>query len=98
MSPELIARLVVCGGTIFPQSQQAMSAEGSSYGGSRPLVAASMTPETRTMLQETYYPGYSGEPEGSGAMTLDSLADPPPGAKPRYPYSTLIRWVWNYMS
>lgn len=68
-----------------------MSAEGSSYGAGRALGGPNMTPEARSMLQETYYPGYTGEPESSGSMTLDSLADPPPGAKPRYPYSTLIR-------
>jgi hypothetical protein len=73
------------------QTQQAMSTEGASYGAGRSMGTPSMTPETRNMLQEAYYPGYTGEPEASGAMTLDSLADPPPGAKPRYPYSTLIR-------
>ncbi|PVG00507.1 hypothetical protein CPB86DRAFT_782581 [Serendipita vermifera] len=52
-----------------------------------------MTAEARNQLQETYYPGYSGEAESSQAMTLDSLQDPPPGTKPRYPYSTLIRYA-----
>lgn len=52
-----------------------------------------MTPEARTQLQETYYPGYTHDGDGQHQMTLDSLADPPPGTKPRYPYSTLIRSV-----
>ncbi|KAG8812747.1 hypothetical protein FRC17_001843 [Serendipita sp. 399] len=52
-----------------------------------------MTPEARNQLQETYYPGYTGDGETSQPMTLDSLQDPPPGTKPRYPYSTLIRYA-----
>lgn len=70
-----------------------MTEEETAYGIGKSSAGSNMSQESRNMLQETYYPGYGGEPEASGAMTLDSLQDPPPGTKPRYPYSTLIRYA-----
>ncbi|KAG9058830.1 hypothetical protein FS842_000027 [Serendipita sp. 407] len=67
-----------------------MSGTKTAYG---PSGIHNMTPEARNQLQETYYPGYTGDSEASQTMTLDSLQDPPPGTKPRYPYSTLIRYA-----
>jgi hypothetical protein len=75
----------------FCRKPSSMSSSEVSYGVGRPIAAHNMTAEARNQLQETYYPGYSGEAESGQTMTLDSLQDPPPGTKPRYPYSTLIR-------
>ena len=49
--------------------------------------------ETSVPAQSTFYPGGYPEVEPGQPMTLDSLQDPPPGTKPRYPYSTLIRFA-----
>ncbi|CAG7847485.1 SubName: Full=Uncharacterized protein {ECO:0000313/EMBL:CCA75373.1} [Serendipita indica DSM 11827] len=50
-----------------------------------------MSNEVQNGGQDSYYPTHTGEGDASQPMTLDSLQDPPPGTKPRYPYSTLIR-------
>ena len=49
--------------------------------------------ESSVPAQSTFYPGGYPEVEPGQPMTLDSLQDPPPGTKPRYPYSTLIRFA-----
>ena len=49
--------------------------------------------EPSVPAQSTFYPGGYPEVEPGQPMTLDSLQDPPPGTKPRYPYSTLIRFA-----
>ena len=41
----------------------------------------------------TYYPDTPGDLSGGLPINLDSLRDGPPGSKPFYPYSTLIRYV-----
>ena len=41
----------------------------------------------------TYYPETPGDLSGGLPINLDSLRDGPPGSKPFYPYSTLIRYV-----
>ena len=38
-----------------------------------------------------YYPEPHGDITGGLPINLDSLRDGPPGTKPFYPYSTLIR-------
>ncbi|KAJ7068020.1 hypothetical protein C8F01DRAFT_1116575 [Mycena amicta] len=40
-----------------------------------------------------YYPPDTSEPNESLPINLDSLRDGPPGTKPFYPYSTLIRYA-----
>lgn len=45
-------------------------------------------------LSGNYYPQES-DLTGGLPINLDSLRDGPPGSKPFYPYSTLIRYVWN---
>ncbi|CCA75373.1 hypothetical protein PIIN_09357 [Serendipita indica DSM 11827] len=52
-----------------------------------------MSNEVQNGGQDSYYPTHTGEGDASQPMTLDSLQDPPPGTKPRYPYSTLIRYA-----
>jgi hypothetical protein len=49
--------------------------------------------ESSAPAHSTFYPGGYPEVEPGQPMTLDSLQDPPPGTKPRYPYSTLIRYA-----
>lgn len=41
----------------------------------------------------SYYPESSNDLSGGLPINLDSLRDGPPGSKPFYPYSTLIRFV-----
>ncbi|KAI0686794.1 hypothetical protein BC835DRAFT_1287441 [Cytidiella melzeri] len=41
----------------------------------------------------TYYPETPGDLSGGLPINLDSLRDGPPGSKPFYPYSTLIRYA-----
>jgi len=41
----------------------------------------------------TYYPETPGDLTGGLPINLDSLRDGPPGSKPFYPYSTLIRYA-----
>lgn len=40
-----------------------------------------------------YPPGDNNDHSGGLPISLDSLRDGPPGSKPFYPYSTLIRCV-----
>lgn len=45
----------------------------------------------------SYYPeAPGGDLSGGLPINLDSLRDGPPGSKPFYPYSTLIRYVWPH--
>lgn len=41
----------------------------------------------------SYYPDNNNDLTGGLPINLDSLRDGPPGSKPFYPYSTLIRYV-----
>lgn len=41
----------------------------------------------------SYYPAEPNDLTGGLPINLDSLRDGPPGSKPFYPYSTLIRYV-----
>jgi hypothetical protein len=50
-------------------------------------------PGSSATAPPAFYPGGYPEVEPGQPMTLDSLQDPPPGTKPRYPYSTLIRYA-----
>jgi len=43
------------------------------------------------MQANAYYPEPPSDVTGGLPITLDSLRDGPPGSKPFYPYSTLIR-------
>lgn len=45
------------------------------------------------MSQTLYFPQESNEMSGGLPINLDSLRDGPPGSKPFYPYSTLLRYV-----
>ena len=44
-------------------------------------------------LANDYYPEPHNDITGGLPINLDSLRDGPPGTKPFYPYSTLIRYV-----
>lgn len=48
-------------------------------------------PEHQTDLSGSYYPQEPNDLTGGLPINLDSLRDGPPGSKPFYPYSTLIR-------
>ena len=43
----------------------------------------------------SYYPQEPNDLTGGLPINLDSLRDGPPGSKPFYPYSTLIRYVFG---
>jgi forkhead box protein J2/3 len=45
------------------------------------------------MQANAYYPEPPNDVTGGLPITLDSLRDGPPGSKPFYPYSTLIRYA-----
>ena len=51
-----------------------------------------MMPDAQDMSGTSYYPPES-DLTGGLPINLDSLRDGPPGSKPFYPYSTLIRYV-----
>lgn len=55
------------------------------------------TPEQQPDLSVTssYYPQEPNDLTGGLPINLDSLRDGPPGSKPFYPYSTLIRYVFD---
>lgn len=60
------------------------------------VMPQEMMPQQQiTPLQNinTYYPETPGDLTGGLPINLDSLRDGPPGSKPFYPYSTLIRYV-----
>lgn len=44
-------------------------------------------------MSGSYYPQEPNDLSGGLPINLDSLRDGPPGSKPFYPYSTLIRYV-----
>lgn len=46
------------------------------------------------MPPSSYYPDPPNDLTGGLPINLDSLRDGPPGSKPFYPYSTLIRYVF----
>jgi forkhead box protein J2/3 len=43
----------------------------------------------------SYYPQEPNDLTGGLPINLDSLRDGPPGSKPFYPYSTLIRYAYD---
>lgn len=51
-----------------------------------------MMPDGQDM-SGNYYPQQENDLTGGLPINLDSLRDGPPGSKPFYPYSTLIRYV-----
>lgn len=51
-----------------------------------------MMPDQGPDLSNSYYP-QENDLTGGLPINLDSLRDGPPGSKPFYPYSTLIRYV-----
>jgi hypothetical protein len=55
------------------------------------------TPEHPTDLSGSYYPQEPNDLSGGLPINLDSLRDGPPGSKPFYPYSTLIRCVGFFL-
>ena len=56
--------------------------------------SAGAIPMTPTDLNvNSYYPEPPSDLTGGLPINLDSLRDGPPGSKPFYPYSTLIRCV-----
>ena len=50
-------------------------------------------PQQQDMSGTSYYPQEPNDLTGGLPINLDSLRDGPPGSKPFYPYSTLIRYV-----
>lgn len=50
-----------------------------------------MIPDGQDMSQNYYPP--ENDLTGGLPINLDSLRDGPPGSKPFYPYSTLIRYI-----
>ena len=66
-------------------------------------MAQQQAPQGMTMMPDpnqqdlsgNYYPQES-DLTGGLPINLDSLRDGPPGSKPFYPYSTLIRYVCDY--
>ena len=48
---------------------------------------------TEGLPVNSYYPEPPSDLTGGLPINLDSLRDGPPGSKPFYPYSTLIRFV-----
>ena len=65
-------------------------------------MAQQQAPQGMTMMPDpnqqdlsgNYYPQES-DLTGGLPINLDSLRDGPPGSKPFYPYSTLIRYAWQ---
>ena len=56
------------------------------------MQPASMQMQTQPeMPPSSYYPDPPNDLTGGLPINLDSLRDGPPGSKPFYPYSTLIR-------
>lgn len=53
-----------------------------------------MMPDQQDMSGNSYYP-QENDLTGGLPINLDSLRDGPPGSKPFYPYSTLIRQVFD---
>lgn len=51
-----------------------------------------MMPDPQQDLAGNYYP-QENDLTGGLPINLDSLRDGPPGSKPFYPYSTLIRYT-----
>lgn len=49
-------------------------------------------------IQSTFYAPEPSDLTGGLPINLDSLRDGPPGSKPFYPYSTLIRYVLEHIS
>ena len=49
--------------------------------------------EAELAQANSYYPQEPADLTGGLPINLDSLRDGPPGSKPFYPYSTLIRYV-----
>lgn len=52
-----------------------------------------MIEQPQDMSGGSYYPQEPNDLTGGLPINLDSLRDGPPGSKPFYPYSTLIRYV-----
>jgi forkhead box protein J2/3 len=57
-----------------------------------PQAMQAMMPEGQDMGANSYYP-QENDLTGGLPINLDSLRDGPPGTKPFYPYSTLIRYA-----
>lgn len=56
-------------------------------------MGAPGTLDAADIAQNPYYPPPAGDGTVTLPINLDSLRDGPPGSKPFYPYSTLIRSV-----
>ena len=54
-----------------------------------------MNPQAALPPPNSYYPEPPNDLTGGLPINLDSLRDGPPGSKPFYPYSTLIRFVFE---
>jgi forkhead box protein J2/3 len=58
------------------------------------VIPPNMLPPGHPDMQgNAYYPEPPNDVTGGLPITLDSLRDGPPGSKPFYPYSTLIRYA-----
>lgn len=55
-----------------------------------------MIPGNILTAPNPYFPDPNPDLTGGLPISLDSLRDGPPGSKPFYPYSTLIRYVSPY--
>jgi forkhead box protein J2/3 len=56
------------------------------------LPANLIPPDTSGESVNNYYPPELNDGSNGLPISLDSLRDGPPGSKPFYPYSTLIRY------
>jgi len=54
-----------------------------------------MIPTNILTAPNPYFPDPNPDLTGGLPISLDSLRDGPPGSKPFYPYSTLIRFVFS---
>lgn len=73
------------------QHQQAQSQQQQ-----QSIIPSDMIPPHQQTMHHpvsSYYPETSNDLTGGLPINLDSLRDGPPGSKPFYPYSTLIRFV-----
>ncbi|OSX59319.1 hypothetical protein POSPLADRAFT_1048658 [Postia placenta MAD-698-R-SB12] len=57
------------------------------------VMPTDMVPQLHHPPLNAYYPENPNDLTGGLPMNLDSLRDGPPGSKPFYPYSTLIRYA-----
>lgn len=65
---------------------------------SQPRQLQQLIPASMLTPPGQYFPDPNPDLTGGLPISLDSLRDGPPGSKPFYPYSTLIRFVSQHGS